>query len=858
MTVHFLLTCLAMTLVDAAASSLSAVEPVGGPAPGGGPAQAQFDHFIYLRHDNDRGAARTDSLVLVKVTGEGVAARPAYSKNNLHVDWHPLCVRGGKLYGITIGTLVAIDLAKGVAEELGHGLESFTCLDGRLYAFARAPESGLWLREYDLGARAFRNVARWTNSSWLGWRPPPLRVSPDLSHVAWFAASNSSAFSRSYYLSMADTTTGAIQRCGEGIPAREFMTGGGTVADGPPFAWRDAATILVVRDLSKNPLSMMRINPMPGQARFGPFNPEGGAPEMILASLDTTTGQTTDLVRLPRFEPEIGEPCFRPPDEAGAPRLVLGRLGQYRLDLAARRLLEDNGLAGGYRYQQGGDPEELFYKTTLLESGQKIPQVAVSPDGRRIAWEVWDRVRRSEASVIRVHDAASSTKRTVATEWIPGSWDSRQRSFQGNLLWVSSQDLAPAAPAALAAGWTRCSSQPYPAPPTPYVDTRKNMADRLALHLGTDRPVYRLHEPVRLTVTLTNKSDQDVIFKRPTGYGSFFHLSVRSARLQSMISEFDHPEQTFPADPVQIKAGQQWEQTHLLELCEPGQYQLSGSFGVQDEQWQGQAAAEPLVFIVQHSPEDQRLFQEQFARFLEACQREFAKDPMTCDYGRFLRLGPASVPALLAVLEDAKDPKFRARLGYAVERMATPEVLPYCSKLLGGDMNEDRPLLLESLSHIFRYTPAKDGALDLLLLALRHQNISLRRETAALLKTISHPRVAEAFRTAVNDDDPRTSLLAARYLAAAEDKNLGEWLAATIAEPSKARYIAAQDIVRELQTKWHQDFGPMPGLSWEELSKAPAELEAVKNILRRWQQWAAENPRSAAAFFDAERQGWIR
>ena len=62
-------------LLASLASPLGAADAGPGPGPKTGPAQPRYDHFIYLRHNNEGGTALTDSLVLVKVTAESEFAK---------------------------------------------------------------------------------------------------------------------------------------------------------------------------------------------------------------------------------------------------------------------------------------------------------------------------------------------------------------------------------------------------------------------------------------------------------------------------------------------------------------------------------------------------------------------------------------------------------------------------------------------------------------------------------------------------------------------------------------------------------------------------------------------------------------
>ena len=185
---------------------------------------------------------------------------------------------------------------------------------------------------------------------------------------------------------------------------------------------------------------------------------DGSPVEMSLAALDIDSGRMTNLMRLPTFQPGIAEPYFRPADEHGAPRIVLGELGQYRIDLTTGRVIEDDGLRGPYRYRRAESLSELFLGAKRLDSGEAMPQISVSPDGQSIAWELRGHERAPGAaplSSIRFHAAPANDPRTVATEWIPEVYQTGHgHSLEGNLLWFCSSDLASGMPAPPAPGWT--------------------------------------------------------------------------------------------------------------------------------------------------------------------------------------------------------------------------------------------------------------------------------------------------------------------------------------------------------------------------------------------------------------------
>ena len=283
---------------------------------------------------------------------------------------------------------------------------------------------------------------------------------------------------------------------------------------------------------------------------------ESGRTEMILARVDMESGLMTDVAQLPQFEPQIGEPFFRVPNAGKVPSLVLGSLGQYRIDVPAGRVVQDDGIGGGYSYRRGVSAEELLFRDTLLDSGRAIPELAVSPDQSRIVWQARPHKgpsRGAYTSEIRVHDAASGETRTVATEGIPGGWDERHRSFEGNLLWISTQDLKPGSPANPLPWWKRFSHKPHvgdtPAlvmagesPAAASADTLEPLRERLQKEVGgqwrvwtsragfTRRPAISATLPTWFNVTvpylIAPATKDDEVGKSPKDYEGSIALEV--------------------------------------------------------------------------------------------------------------------------------------------------------------------------------------------------------------------------------------------------------------------------------------------------------------------------------------------
>jgi len=148
------------------------------------------------------------------------------------------------------------------------------------------------------------------------------------------------------------------------------------------------------------------------------------------------------------------------------------------------------------------------------------------------------------------------------------------------------------------------------------------------------------------------------------------------------------------------------------------------------------------------------------------------------------------------------------------------------------------------------------GALAPLLSAMNHENAGVRRAVAEYLKGISDPNIEPCFQIAIDDEDEQVRTIAASYLAAAEWLDLDEWLDVAAKKPTKARYLAARSIVKQLEKYWHISKGELPSASWEEASEDTEKLEQYRKVVQAWQKWASENLRYSSGFFDRDREHW--
>ena len=795
-----------------------------------------YDHFFYLRHDPDQsGTAITDSLIQVTVTPKGFDERVIYSKNNLHVGWEPLCTARGKFYGLHINSLVSIDLASGKAEELGDRIGVHAFAGGKLYA--RVGDS---LHVYDLVHRAYRDVGKigepihFQRSGAAG-----LSISPDRKFVSLFQRIpnplNKERFLPGFKLCLVDVETGNMNIVGPEIPAISYLTGGGTADEGPPYVWLDPSTIVLVREEAD---------------RFEPAFSNGGGLKPAAAStvcqLDIKTGQLTNIVVLPRWRREMGEPFFRGILNDGVPRIVMGEMGQYAIDIKNKSLIENDRLRGDYRFSRGKPPQHLIFGETPLAEADQFTSISVAPNGDRVAWLI--RSSNVETSLF-YHDSTEGHVHSVASGWLPNLW-ARADSERGSIVWATSKDLEPATER-IPDGWNAIPTAPFPAPPPPRnPDLRPLASDLIEYSVSSDKKVYQFCEPVELTVTLTNKMDREISFPAPRGYGTFFDLSMKYPTGSMLIMDFDNLDQVFPTDPVVIAPGKSFRCVRIIEPDYTGTYKLTAAVNQYRIPWRGPLKGAPVEFIVEAASDEPALFLAKYKRQMARCRAEFKQDPSTCNSSRIYEMGPGVASLLIEDLKSSNDASFRQRMSWALVQFGTPEVLPYFESLLKGDLKDDRGMVLAGFVVLIERKISVDRALDLLISATKHSNVEVRRDAVVQLTKLNEARINEALEEAVSDVDSQVSHRAARHLAALEQLDLADWLTAAIDEPTQARFLAAKSIVADLERIWDEKKGVLPDTTWSKAVSDQRVIDVYRQTLRNWLEFAKQHPRESLHFFD--------
>ncbi|HUT31240.1 MAG TPA: hypothetical protein VMX13_15710 [Sedimentisphaerales bacterium] len=820
-----------------------------------------YNQFLFLRDDVEDGRTKSATVVLVALKEEGAEFKDVYTDPRLQFGWQPVAVARGRLYSFKGDDLVEIDLASGELGLLGarRGPYDYDWAGGLLY-FAAELSNGYRLVAYDFAMGAWcdlmecpfrKEMSPYTH----------IAVSPDQTKIAFVepVAEADEGFSKAqtmqvapppessapqslvgsswprFRIVIADLATGRLVR----LPS-EFVylpstreTGGSLsvvgrgveVSHSPPqLVWYDQRTVLVVRA------------DMPAGDR-----PAGG-----IAAFDVLTGSIQDVMVLPGRDHHRSLFVERMYDERV--HIILSGEdaeedlieGKYVIDLDNALLLEDETIGGHFRLEQRGKSRRLVHDGNELEHSEGVTLATVSPDGRRILWRTTEKREGWNLYDLCYADAADTRNVHTVVE------DGRVLDA---MIWVADSQLAPGEAPQPPSGWTRftVSPQPKPEPREPKVDTRPQITDVLTMSLWTDKSAYKLHEPIELTVTITNETDQQASFKAPRDTSAFV-LVIKSDRYSGRIGEFEQDQEFFPTDPVVIDAGQSIQYTKTIEAYELGKHTIEGSTRLGRGQWQGKLAAEPITFIVQESEDAELLLRAKFERLIEPCRGD-QTGQRTYNWSRIRRLGPQAAKYLVAELEASDDTDFHRRMGEALVRWASPDTLGYLQEQLAGRMIDQQRVVFETLEAIYQRSDAKDEALELLLFALEHPNRSIRRDAAKCLSKIHEGRVSEAFEAAVNDDHEAVAECAARYLAAEEHLELAAWLALAAEKPNKARYIAARSIIRELEGKWQLNMGKAPSTNWEQLAGDPDQMAAFKDLVAAWQEWATENPRFCSRFF---------
>lgn len=824
--------------------------------------ERQYDHFLFIRRNPGDRKTIGDTLVMAKVTRDGFALKDLYGRHNLDIGLHLVGVARGKVYILKIGDLLSIDVATGDCETIAKGIASFACDAGRLYALVHRDDA-VRLVVHDFRQMASRDLMTLIGVQHVS-RDFPIAVSPNHRILAYFASASKLPWDG--LLSVVDLEKRTIRQPCKPVRYLDMppSSGADRLHSAPPFVWLDEKTILLARtDVSSAPTSGTKTPALRRVER--------------LVTADVLTGEMNDVATVPgRAEENLFH--FLPPRLGSPPGLVLwghrlaALAGSYRVDVQAGRVVESDTTVGEFRLAGQARCDEtqtdvatrLFHGNRLVDESKSLMKISISPDGKRAVWSVR---KRPDPARVWYYDGQSREPRLVARS---GS------SCVEPFLWFTGDDLRPPVePPAVAAGWTRFSPLPV-AEPKP-ADPKTHISNLVPLTLSCDKSVYRLHEPIQLTFSMTNKSGVDLKIVRPRLDNGTMELDLDHSTRGWSIQYHSKPR-----EKIILKAGASLSTTETIEVEGTGKYQVQADYRGVEQALQpgfkshGWHRTPRVSFVVEASRDSQSLREKKIERLLATFRKEFAESPDACwaslELDALEDMGPDVASDLIAAIKKEIELRSDARM---VERL-----LRSLNSLAWGDLlsreafafyeeclrDESQPgiqktavLGLFHLNRQFRlyaFRRRSETALQVLLSALDSDSTELRRFTAETASRIRHPLVRDRFESLVTGEDKTMRRIAARYLAAYEGLGLADWLAGAASDPTRARFAAAQHIVRELEETFHIEHGQVPPGDWDEVAKDPKAVGQFRDTLQAWEKWARDNPRTSERFFDRNRKTW--
>jgi len=824
----------------------------------GGPVAATLgpaaNHLLFVRHNEVNGAADSDTLALGKVIpGEFMANTPSgfeikdlYTQAALTAGFHLFGVWGGKAFARERDDLLCFDVESGQRVRIASNLRCHAYADGRLFC----PSGDSAIREYDFRAQCYRDIPLPSGElAGLSSYRAPWAVAPDARRLAFFKAAPDRSVGSSQ-LTVVELATGDLRPLGAPVRYSERPISS-FAASGPPLTWLDAQTIAFVRTQTPERSSARASGAI--AARRLTEDWDKTINYLVLA--DVVQGQVRDFAPLPgnfvRTLIEIREP------KPFAPAVVVLNFAapqemSYAVDLKSGKLVESQAIGRDFAMRRQGRKHQLFAGDKMIFETDGYIYAAVSPDQKSVIWN-----GNFPARELFYYNAESGIRR------LAGGW------FTEHMAWVAEGALAPSpSPSQPPAGWTPFERLPYPEPSPP--DMRKAMADFLTFTITCDKPTYRQHEPVEVTMTLANKSSETFEISPPIPNRSVAEIRLEGAGRGKELDYFWGGEQINPVRIVTLKGGQSVGTTFTLEVAGPGAYKIQGNMNVHGGRFKipialrGNPTAAPYSFTVEASPDDADLFKAKFERLMRTLRAQQAKGPewdgwlpaadSITDMGR-----PAS-PYLMEAIGKESNPLIARQLLGSLNRVAGPESLSFYREMAARGDPELAKEALRGLHEMYKRSAARDGALEALLeIAGRKDLKTLQSDAAAYLVGIHEPSVKKAFEQAVAEEDPLICDRAARYLAADEDMSLADWLATAAQNLTHARFLAARVIIADLANTWHlTDKKDLTGLAWKDVSENAGKMAQARQAILEWEKWARENPRASATYFDRDREPWAK
>jgi len=820
-------------------------------------------HLLTIARRGDR-SARKDELLLVTIPAADAAdqeptVRTVRSETNLQsLGFECVGVYGGHLLVIKAYQLIAIDLESGERRLVHPGVGNAALAGDRVFVLspqlaARGKPPTRSLKCIELSSGVVRELMKVPSSQpgfvWQGESGCSMAPNIDGSRVVVTESVPPDDEVQGQWtcrLAVIDVETKAAARSETELPLRIVGTGAGFHAMAPKLAWVDDRNVVAVA-------------PVTSKDAFGET---GMARGMQITRFDAATLESEVVCKLPKFGAGLHDPLLARRD--GSVFIRLGQLGQYRIDLAAKRLIEDGSLGRHYQLQGPRKNTSLWYGDQELSPRTGHNRVFPSPDGMRVAWLPWD-VNENNVVIqapmeLSIHDSVRGV-RSVMREWFIRRWPSANDPSTNLCLWVTDRDLK-----------RHEVFNDYPvvkdsnlSPPRVVLPDIK---DCVEVELETDRREYFRHEPVELTVTVKNISKTPIKYesRRLLHGGRPFDLSLKSDRSNSRIELFRFGENMPKEELIEIAPGQTRSFKRMVEIENLGEQ----SFVLRFEHWstwKGHLTATATI-TVSEGGNATVLLKQKFDRLMAFCLAEYPQDSGDPDrasmvnVARLWQLGTDGAPLLVDYLRTCDDPLLHNRLLKGLEYIADESTLPYLKTVL---LRTDVEHAAQDLVGVLWWLHGRDSnqpksePLALLIFAGKLRNARLRFEVVKQLCHIVDKDVDAFMQTAAEDPDQSVAETAARFVAGRQHLSLTEWLDSASSTLTPVNLAASRSIIRDLGQTWKVKHGNIPEGAFEDVSGDAEKLRQYRNTIKAWHAWSLEHPRTSDSFFDEDRKkavGW--
>lgn len=669
-------------------------------------------------------------------------------------------------------------------------------------------------------------------------------------------------------LLVANCETGTVERLDSKVPTHSFATGGGGYRLLPTLAWDDHDHIMMAQ-LDQRFVPKLKTL-ADGSVIYSSDQHQGWSlnarTPLELVTIDVDSLEEVDRFRLPSGSAGIGEPRFSRTED-GQTLIHLGDLGPHRVNLDDHEVREHSGLPAGYSLEVAGSHRRsrLAFNDVVLEPLTLRSSVFVSPDAKHVAWlpslfTAWGSPDDQRVVDFKVHTAGLGV-RTIARAAFPRRHSISRWGPSHTMFWCTDDDLV--------AGdqFARLPELEVPKRP-PHVDRRPEIAESIEVKLETDKQEYLRHEPIKVTITVTNLTDDAIRYESKralSGTQPFSSLDVRWPRGRSSLDWFEAGLDEPTGAEIVFPPGQPVKFIKVIDVGGIGAHEIHLSF--KDSKWSGSLDVTSPFTVLDESTN--KLFYAKFDRIMAVCRKQLEETGNAARTSDFRQMGDEAAPLLIETIRECDDPEFCKHLGRALRATYDINSLPFLEKLFAAHARgESIPIELhdavECLWNLCNWRgvqggvmPAHQAARDLVFRTTLEAKTGTPSALGLMNRSVM-PEIDEFMWLATDATNVNTATTAARYIARRQQVPLKKWFALAAEKPNRHNLLAARSIITELR-KTFGNVGPTFSEQSVDQVLADAKLldESVK-VLRAWTSWAVEHTRQSAGFFERERDELYR